>query len=543
VAALCALAILLTLDHTRGDSATIDEPPHIYAGTEYLTQGVLHTNPEHPPLAKLLAAASLVRAQHLTLPDISGVPRRRPHDLFPFFLANGIPFREMLALARAPFRWLLAALIVCVYLAARAAAGTPAALLASALVALDPNLIAHAGIVHSDVAAALLITVTVVLTISAVGGRRPSRWILAGLALGLAIATKFTALILVPLVLLAPLLLLLQADRRQKVAEHFAGALAACIVAALVIYAVYAVTMRAMVPNEAAYVSVTFLRHRHADPETVARYARLTQRLPEIGMFLTGVKGVQLLSGGERDWNFLNGRLSRKGFPQYFFVAFLLKATPAMLLLTAAIAAGGRRLRNKWSIGALATVVTLLVVSIPSSFNIGVRHILPIFPLLAIVGAGVLASRLPRRAFAIVAAVLIVSAGVSLASIHPFELGYFNFLGGPENLSDSNVDWGQDIDRMHVFLREKGWERDTRVIVFAMPALHGVERYPPLDELSVPPGHYATSSYMEHVGPTVVREREGAVAGDVIQRVMDTLRARGRPIAKVGASITIWELP
>ncbi|MEO8383248.1 MAG: glycosyltransferase family 39 protein [Acidobacteriota bacterium] len=541
MAVLCVLALFLTLDHTRGDSATIDEPPHIYAGMEYLTRGVLRTNPEHPPLSKLLAALSLVRAPGLTLPDVSGAPRLRPADLYPFFLANAIPLPEMLALARAPFRWLLAALIVGVYLAARAASGTPAALLASAMMALDPNLIAHAGVVHSDVAAALLMTLTVVLTLSAVGG--PSwRWMLAGLTLGLAIATKFTALILVPLVVLAPLLLLLERESRPKWIESIVSALAACMVAALVVYAVYAASMRAMAPNEAASVSSTFLRHRGADPETVARYARLTQRAPEVGMFLSGVKGVQLLSAGERDWNFLNGRLSRKGFPQYFFVAFLLKSTPAMLLLTAAIAAGGRHLRNKWGIGMLVVVATLFVVSIPSAFNIGVRHILPIYPLLAIVGASALAARLPRRAFAVAAAALLVSAAVSLASIHPFELGYFNVFGGPRNLNDSNVDWGQDVDRMHSFLRQKGWERDTRVVVFAMPRLHGVERYPPLD-LSISPGHYATSSYMEYVGPTTLRSRQGAAAGDVLQRLMDALHTRGRRVARVGSSITIWDLP
>lgn len=541
MAALCALAIFLTWDHTRGDSITIDEPLHIYAGAEYLSQGVFFTNPEHPPLAKDLAALSLLRADP-TLPAIApGEPLPPLRDLVAFLRANRVRYPEMLARARMPFRWLLAALIVVVYVAARAAWGTPAAMLAAALIALDPNFIAHAGIVHTDVAAALLMTLTVVLTIAAAGGSA-LRWILAGLALGLAIATKFTALILVPLVLLAPLLLLLEDGTRRKLAENFAGAVSACIVAAFVVYAVYAVNMRNLHPDDAALASATFLRSRNADPPTVDRYARLTQRAPEVGMFLTGVKGVQLSSDAGRGWNFLHGHLSRKGFPHYFFAAFLVKSTPAMLLVAAAIVAGGRRLRNRWSVGALAAVAVLFAVSIPSSFNIGVRHILPAYPLLAIAGAGMLASRLPRRAFAIAAAALIVSAAVSLASIHPLELGYFNFMGGPEWLSDSNIDWGQDIDRMHALLRERGWERDTTVIVFSLPVLHDVERYRQPDGRSVPPGRYATSAFMERVGPSMAREYDGAAAGDAMQRVMDTLRARGRRIARVGSSITIWEL-
>src|SRR5688572_30634113 len=191
VAALCALAMFLTWDHTRGDSATNDEPVHMYAGTEYLSHGVLFTNPEHPPLAKDLAALSLLRA-NITPPAV--LPDRPLHGLTQFLRANTIPQTELLALARAPFRWLLAALIVTVYAAARAAFGVPAAMLASALIAIDPNFIAHAGVVHTDVAAALFMTLTVVLAIAA--GSSAARWLLTGLVLGLAIATKFTALIL-----------------------------------------------------------------------------------------------------------------------------------------------------------------------------------------------------------------------------------------------------------------------------------------------------------------------------------------------------------
>jgi hypothetical protein len=544
VAALCTLAILLTADHTRGDSITIDEPLHIYGGAEAVSHGVLFTNPEHPPLAKMLAALSLQRA-HPNAPAIApGAPLPPLPDVVAFLRENRVSYAEMLARARMPFRWLLAALIVVVYLSSRAISEGPGrvgredyasrparpgptliarddrtiwpAVLASALIALDPNFVAHAGIVHTDVAGTLFITLAVVLTIAAVGGSAV-RWLLVGLVLGLAIATKFTALILVPLVLLAPLLLLL--EDKSRLAQNFAGALAACVVAAFVVYGVYAVNLRNMHPDDAALSSATFLRSRNADAATVARYAQLTRRAPEVGMFLSGVKGVQLSSETGRGENYLRGRVSREGFPHYFFVAFLVKSTPAMLLVTALIFAGGRGLRNRWSIGMLVVVITLFVVSIPSSFSIGIRHMLPVYPLLAIVGAGVIASRK-------LAAALIVSAAISLALIHPYELGYFNFIGGPEWLSDSNIDWGQDVDRMHAFLRERGWERDTTVIVFALPGLHDVERYRQFNG-TLPPGRYATSAYMERV----------AMPG-----LFDALQTRGTRVAKIGASITIREL-
>ena len=167
----------------------------------------------------------------------------------------------------------------------------------------------------------------------------------------------------------------------------------------------------------------------------------------------------------------------------------------------------------------LAVVIVLFVVSIPSAFSIGIRHMLPVYPLLAMVGAGVLASRK-------LAAALIVSAAISLASIHPHELGYFNFIGGPDWLSDSNVDWAQDIDRMHAFLRERGWQHDTTVIVFAVPGLHDVEQYRQYTG-TLPPGRYATSAFMERVA---------------MPRELEPLRMRGKRVARVGTAITIWEM-
>ena len=528
IAALCAVAMFLTWDHARNDSATNDEPVHMFAGFEYVSEGIYFTNPEHPPLSKDLAALSLLR-RDLKPPPAASLDRVQ--RITEFMSANRIPQKDMLALARAPFRWLLALLIVVVYLAARMAFGRPAALLASALIALDPNFIAHAGVVHTDLAATVFMTLTVVLALTA--GASAKRWLMVSLVLGLAIATKFTALLLVPLVLLAPLL------AREELKERLAGALTACIVSGFVVYAVYAVNMRAMHPDDAAFVSARFLRSRKADPATIARYARLTQRAPEVGMFLTGVKGVQLFSTASRGWNYLHGRVSRDGFPQYFFVAFLMKSTPAMLLVTLAIVFTRR---NRWTIGLILPVAALFAASIPSSFNIGVRHILPVYPLLAIAGAGALASRLPKRAFIVVAALLIASAGVSVAKSHPYELAYFNFMGGPEWLSDSNVDWGQDVDRMHAFLRARGWERDTTVIVFALAGVHGIEQYPPPALGAVPPGRYATSYFVEHLGPQIAGDLEGPEAQASLQLLLDTLRARGRKVARVGASITIWEL-
>ncbi|HET7437207.1 MAG TPA: phospholipid carrier-dependent glycosyltransferase [Thermoanaerobaculia bacterium] len=534
VAVLCAIAFWATRDHARGDTATSDEPLHIFAAAEYVKNGTYVTNPEHPPLTKDLAGlalGSVISPRITRIAPIQELPEMRG-----FLEKNRISSDELFARGRAPFRWLLVLLIVTVYLGARVSFGSGAAFLAAAIVALDPIFIAHAGVIHTDVAAALFITATLLVAIHA--QHSALRWLLTGLLLGLALLAKFSAILIVPLVMLAPLLV-----PRARL-QAFAGAAVACIVALVVVFAGYAVNMRSMPPIVAARASAAFLLSRQCDRDTVLRYAHFTERFPPAGMFVTGIKGVAQTSAHDRGWNFLHGRISKRGFPSYFFIAFAIKSTPAFLLLAAAALFGSR---DRRVLVLLIPVAVIFAASVPSSFNIGVRHILPIYPFLAIAGAGILATRLPQRAFAVAALLLVISAAVSLAHIHPFELGYFNALvkgyeGGEEWLSDSNIDWGQDVGRLDDLLRARGWT-DTHIIVFANMALWPrIERYPPLQPGTIRPGRYAVSSYMEHAGPQFVREYEGEEAGKMMTELVEALHTRGKVVARAGASIKVWEL-
>ena len=74
-------------------------------------------------------------------------------------------------------------------------------------------------------------------------------WAASGLSLGVALATKFTAVLLVPLFAVVPLLALLaEGDRRtlRSAAKKAAGAVAAGAVALGLLAAIYADNLRAM---------------------------------------------------------------------------------------------------------------------------------------------------------------------------------------------------------------------------------------------------------------------------------------------------------
>jgi hypothetical protein len=97
-----------------------------------------------------------------------------------------------------------------------------------------------------------------------------------------------------------------------------------------------------------------------------------------------------------------------------------------------------------------------------ANINLGVRHILAIYPLLALIaGHAVSLSFAAKRQYitrvACVVCVLTVVADAWLA--HPDYMAYFNQLAGnhPERvLAESDLDWGQDLHRLSQRLENLG---------------------------------------------------------------------------------------
>jgi 4-amino-4-deoxy-L-arabinose transferase-like glycosyltransferase len=299
--------------------------------------------------------------------------------------------------------------------------------------------VAHAAYIHTDAGAALTMTATVVAALLAARARKLLPWLITGVCLGLALATKFTGILLVPVVLGFPFLEALTAPEkrpRKAVFENVLYAVLAVTVGVLLLALTYTVCLRDM-PQERAETSIReFLARRGASPALLETNAALCRFSPPLGHYAGGLLGVQLLSSNGRGAaNYLHGQVSERGFPHYFPVAMAVKWTPALLLcLALALVLSGRRLLSYETLALSLPALFHLAVAIPSSFNIGVRHVLPMVPLLALAGSGLLVKRLAARPFLLLTAFLSVSAAFSLWRVHPYEIAYFNvFAGGREN--------------------------------------------------------------------------------------------------------------
>jgi hypothetical protein len=179
--------------------------------------------------------------------------------------------------------------------------------------------------------------------------------------------------------------------------------------------------------------------------------------------FFDGI-GVAMKHSSEGHPAYLLGETSILGWWYFFPVAIGVKTPIAFLILTVAgLAICWKQRRDSRYLFPLAAAVGILAPAMNSHVNIGVRHILPIYPILCLIAAIGLA-QLIRRARSPLG--LIASAGVlvawlaaSGAAYHPNYLTYFNEFAAsdPEAVEvDSDLDWGQDMVALSARLHAVG---------------------------------------------------------------------------------------
>jgi hypothetical protein len=241
--------------------------------------------------------------------------------------------------------------------------------------------------------------------------------------------------------------------------------------------------------------------------------------------FVHGV--IELLIHNEAGHRaYLMGRLSDHGWWYYFPVALAVKSTIPMLLLVAL----GIGLWRPGTFFPVAGVVLLLGLSMGSSLNLGVRYVLGVYPLFAMLGASALAEGQKRWAPRLAVALAAWHAAESVAA-HPDYLAYFNELArGREErfLLDSNLDWGQDLARLGRFVQEQGI-REIYLNYFGLtsPEKMGVRALP------LEPGRPVSGWVAVSVNTLVGLYNSPADFAWLRQR---------RPAARAGKSIWVYDL-
>ena len=439
----CAVVIRAAARYNQ----TFDEPAQLAAGIEWLRDGSYHYNPQHPPLSRVLSALGPMldgaRAHH----------RRTMWEEGNAILVQGNHYERTLRLARLGVIPFLLLLLGVVWAWTRWLYGEGTGAFAVLLTATTTQILAHAGLATTDLPLTATFCWALYAFVRWIERPTTARTLLFGVAGGAAVATKFSSLPFFALsaaLILASLALLERRYARDaidgaagpeplegagSIGRRFRKALnpywrpgvAAALVAGLVVWAIYrfhVVLARGFIPVPA--------------PELIAGIRQLAEH-NDVG-----------------HPSYLFGEISRHGWWYYWPVVLALK-TPIAFLSLGAIAVGytaldGRRRPDWRAVAPVLGAVAVVVVAMLGSIDIGVRHVLSVYPLLAIPAAGAIVAlwrERPRSRLvqATLAGLVLWQVGNAVKA-YPDFLADFNALAGKNPsraLIDSNLDWGQDL--------------------------------------------------------------------------------------------------
>jgi hypothetical protein len=445
VVALFAIFVARVAATYRVFNDTRDESTHLAAGLELLERGRYTVDRSHPPLARLV----------LTLPPyLAGLRLQGRDDLWHGGTWDqGSPefFWRTLGLARAGNLLFAAILVWVAYRWAVALYGEWAGLAAVALATFCPNLMGHGSLATLDLAAAATIPLACYCLWRWTAERSWKRCLCAGLTCGVAFVCKFAAVFYLPPIA-AGYFLVARSSRAPSRFRQAAQGAAFVLVLAAVIGGTYNFGGPPLTRSRGGLLSQ--VRSQILRPPT--RFARGLQEVWKV-----------VREPETEHVSYLLGRFSRFGWWYYFLVAVAVKSTLPLLLL-GALGAGlycARRLTGPAadSLYLLLPVAVIFAVSAFSNYDVGMRYVLPAFPFFAILGAAVFAGedrlRLePRRTWVALGLLLTAWHAAESMAAHPDYLAYFNEIArGREErfLVDSNLDWGQDLARLGIFLRDQ----------------------------------------------------------------------------------------
>jgi hypothetical protein len=316
------------------------------------------------------------------------------------------------------------------------------------LYCLEPTFLAHSRIVHTDVAGAAAYFSVFLSLVRYLEYRNVRAAALLGLVSGLALLTKFSLLIIVPVLALISIGEFVSCKQnRRPVLKRWAMIATVTIV---VINAGYFFQHPRL--SEVDRIIAIAQSGELQGARVLEFVSRFSLLLPTY--FLYGIYNV-VIHNAQGHSAFLLGRFGTQGWWYYFPVSFALKTTlPFFLLSLLSIPWATYRVlrhRSRTHFMLLCALAVYLFLTMTSSINIGIRHLLPVFPFLFLLCADFLrelAHRGKRHGGILVSAVLVWNLA-EVAYAYPNYMAYMNELRGsrPEwsYLSDSNVEWGDDV--------------------------------------------------------------------------------------------------
>jgi 4-amino-4-deoxy-L-arabinose transferase-like glycosyltransferase len=458
-ALLACLYVAQCVWFIRTQSLTYDEPVHISEGLNAWRYGRFEQYNDHPPLARLWCTIPLIGPRWQVdvepLFDSFRVARITPDPVSLAWRARAM--NVLLGLALAWVVWRAADRLF-----SRAAANFALALFAS-----SPSLIAHFSIAATDGAATLFIFAT---AWALVCWRREPTWertFKFGLLLGLMLLAKFST---APMFVLALLwMLLLGADKIIQVPTrwNWRKAAVALLLALLVVWSGYFFHVAHLTVREGT-LTATFPNWNEPIVKQVHGNRNYSVLIPA-GEYVEGFRELVRHNRQGQPAFFLGQVSTYGGWKLYYPVVILLKWPTIVLgLALTGLAVGLARMAKKipvagdlWIMASFPMIY--MAMAIFARFNLGERHVLPMYPFAILFAAAVWEWLGQRRAMKMFLIFLVALNAADALRYAPGYLSYFTpFVRPAESyrlLTDSNLDWGQGLLALKDYQRNHPDER------------------------------------------------------------------------------------
>jgi 4-amino-4-deoxy-L-arabinose transferase and related glycosyltransferases of PMT family len=534
-------------------SITVDEIVMIPSAYYHLVDADFQLVNEHPALPKILAALPLLFVQpnetawdptsSKTVEDFKWERMNRFWDL------NGNKFQSISFWARVPMILLTVGLGILIFLFARTLFGPRTAVLAVALFSLEPTILGHGRVVQTDGPAAfgyLLFFLALYFYTSETTWRRA---VCLGAAVGIAVLTKYSML-LVGLVLAPTLVVLWWRSSWRRVIPLQTIIIALTML--VVINAAYYFKLPALTDDDYRWLAVNFRSHAQGVTTLIQSLSYIVPK-----EFLLGIC-FQIVHNRNGHSASLLGMYSQTGWWYYFPVALLLKTTIPLLLMSFVSVFWAvvrmirhRDLRFMWL---LIPAAVYMIFVLFSNIDIGVRYMLPLLPFIIILCAWMLDELLKMKGRTVGIAAMVLLLGwtvIEAMRAYPNHIVYMNQFASRAPhwwyLSDSNVEWGDDLHELAQYLKERGERRvlDATLGGFGILPFYGIECGDALDkqrDKSQDPTYIAVgASYLN--GSTIPEGPTGSGRDTVTSRVnfFDEYRHR-QPEAIIGGSIYVFRV-
>lgn len=475
-------SLILMISSVRYDSATSDEPIHILSGYLALSNHDFRFNPEHPFLGKKITALPLL----VIKPAIdygekyfqvandfyydSWQESRQMAQNFLYKMGNNAD--QILFWCRLMPIILASAFSLFLFFWTKNKFGKIAALAALIFFSFSPNILAHARLANTDLYMTVFFFLSVASFVYYLESPNWRRLILAGICFGLAQSVKFSA---VTLYLILPIIYIIKyllEAKREKIWQFIKNGLLVFLVILVLGYVIIWANYNFSFRNVPIY---------QESNDKKLYNSNLIRFEPEL-RFLQPAdywKGLVFVFGstyGPRP-AYLFGHFQQGGWWYYFPVAFMVK-TPLpviILLIFSAIFYVYKRKKLEFKDYIIITpVIIYMLISMTSKLNLGIRHLLPIYPFIFIwIGnfiENLLKSTIKKWIIYLILAILFSWFIFGTIRIYPHFLSYFNEIVGSENgikvLSESNIDWGQDLKRLKNYLDEQKIYEPIKLIYF-----------------------------------------------------------------------------